>query len=138
MAIARRVVRNGDTGLGSGVTSFSEVTPEMARWPSAKESLRYWTISALVFSAAGPLAFSSMELASIVSPMSGAKIKVIGEADVFHLFSESTYAFKLAIGRREGILVFGHSFSSGNDFLLDNTIEHVEDRSDGGRLLLGR
>jgi hypothetical protein len=67
-----------------------------------------------------------------------AKIKVIGEADVFHLFSESAYAFKLAIGRREGILVFGHSFSSGNDFLLDNTIEHVEDRSDGGRLLLGR
>jgi len=67
-----------------------------------------------------------------------AKIKVISEADVFHLFSESAYAFKLAIGRREGILVFGHSFSSGNDFLLDNAIEHVENRSDGGRLLLGR
>ena len=67
-----------------------------------------------------------------------AKIKVSGEGDVFHLFSESAHAFKLAIRRREGILVFGHSFSSGNDFLLDNTIEHVEDRSDGGRLLLGR
>jgi hypothetical protein len=38
MAIARRVERNGDTGLGSGVTSFSEVIPEMARWPSANES----------------------------------------------------------------------------------------------------
>src|SRR5215469_18971651 len=67
-----------------------------------------------------------------------AKIEVIGKADVFHLFSESAYAFKLAISRCEGILVFGHSFSSGNDFLLDNTIEHVEDRSDGGRLLPGR
>jgi len=32
MAIARRVERNGVTGLGSGVTSFSEVIPEMARW----------------------------------------------------------------------------------------------------------
>src|ERR1700722_7936976 len=67
-----------------------------------------------------------------------AEIKVIGEANVFHLFSESAYASKLAIGRREGILVFGHSFSSRNDFLLDNAIEHVEDRRDGGGLLLGR
>ena len=52
---------------------FSEVIAEMARWPSAKESLRYWTISALVLSATGPLGFSSKELASIVSPMSGPK-----------------------------------------------------------------
>src|ERR1700684_4601992 len=63
-----------------------------------------------------------------------AKIEVIGEADMFHLFSESAYAFKLAIGGRKGILVFGHSLSSGNDFLLDNTIKHVEDRSGGGWL----
>src|SRR5580658_4703157 len=67
-------------------------------------------------------------------PHERAKINVIGEGDVLHLFSESAYAFKLAIRRREGILVFGHSFSSGYDFLLDNAIEHVEDRSDGGRL----
>src|SRR5271165_3249074 len=67
-----------------------------------------------------------------------AEIKPIGEADVFHLFSEGAYAFKLAIIRRERILVFGHSFSSGNDFLLDDAIEGVEDRSNGGRLLLGR
>ena len=31
------------------------------------------------------------------------------------------------MAEREGILVFGHSFSSGNDFPLDNAIEHVED-----------
>src|SRR6185437_4988745 len=138
MAIARRVERNGITGLGSGVTSFSEVIPEMARWPSAKESLRYWTISALVFQRRGAVGIFFEGVSFDRLAHERAKIKVIGEADVFHLFSESAYAFKLAIGRREGILVFGHSFSSGNDFLLDNTIEHVEDRSDRGRWLLGR
>ena len=64
--------------------------------------------------------------------------QMIGVADVLHLFGKRAHAFKLAVGGREGVLVFGHSLGGGNDFLLDNPIIHVEDGRGGGRLLLGR
>src|SRR5579885_2621717 len=67
LAMARRVERNGKRGLVRGATWFSGVISARARWPSAKESLRYWTISALVLSVAGPLAFSSTDFASMVT-----------------------------------------------------------------------
>ena len=61
--------------------------------------------------------------------------EVIGEAEVLHLFGECAHALELAVGRREGILVFGHSFGGGNHLLLDNAVKRVEDGRDGGRLL---
>src|SRR5262249_61967836 len=64
--------------------------------------------------------------------------KMIGEADVLHLFGESAHTLKLAVCRRERILLFGHSLSTGNDLLFDKAILHVEDRGEGRRLLLGR
>jgi hypothetical protein len=64
--------------------------------------------------------------------------KMIGEADVLHLFGESADAFELAAGRRERILLFRHGLGGGDHFLLDNAIVHVEDRGDRRRLLLGR
>src|SRR5438445_12331064 len=63
--------------------------------------------------------------------------QVIGEADVLHLFGESAHALELAIGRREGVLVFGHGLRGGNDLLLDNAIKRVEDGRDSRRLLRG-
>src|SRR5262249_59766584 len=63
--------------------------------------------------------------------------KMIGEADVLHLFGESAHTLKLAVCRRERILLFGHSLSSGHDLLFDKAILDVEDRGEGRRLLLG-
>ena len=62
--------------------------------------------------------------------------KVIGVADVLHLFGESTHALKFSIGGRERILVFGHGLRGGDDLLLDNPVMHVKDGGDGGWLLL--
>jgi len=69
-----------------------------------------------------------------------AEEKMIGEADVLHLFGESAHAFELAVGGREAILFFGHGFCSRDDLLLDDPINPIEDGRDGGRLLrfLGR
>jgi len=69
-----------------------------------------------------------------------AEEKMIGEADVLHLFGESAHALELATGRRKPVLVFGHGLGGRNDLLLDNAVNRVEDGRDGRRLLrlLGR
>src|SRR6516225_10016598 len=64
-----------------------------------------------------------------------AEEKMVCEADVLHLFGERAHAFELAVGRREGIFVFGHGLRSGNDLLLDSAVNPVENGRDGGRLL---